>query len=178
MRGRLIFQKGGRTADAWILSDKPVVADHAAAGARSHHHQPGHRSAAKPRRGQPVLAWPLRRARRGDAASGARFDQPRGRHYDLRRKRSQRRIAGLLRSWDALPEDMLNVTPALVALAALATARPNRRAAQVAGAAQSSASAIRDRFRGAWRALTDLSELIKPPFDQGPSESAIFDPHQ
>ena len=44
------------------------------------------------------------------------------------------------------------------------------------GAAQSAASVIRDRFSpDAWRALTDLVEMIRAPFEQGPSESAIFE---
>jgi uncharacterized alpha-E superfamily protein len=35
---------------------------------------------------------------------------------------------------------------------------------------------IRDRFSpDAWRALTDLVEMINAPFEQGPNESAIFD---
>ena len=35
---------------------------------------------------------------------------------------------------------------------------------------------IRDRFSpDAWRALTDLVELINAPLEQGPSESAIFE---
>ena len=38
------------------------------------------------------------------------------------------------------------------------------------------ASVIRDRFSpDAWRALTELNEMIHAPFDQGPSESAIFE---
>ena len=47
------------------------------------------------------------------------------------------------------------------------------------GAAQSAASVIRDRFSpDAWRALTDLDELINAPIDQAPSESAIFERSQ
>jgi uncharacterized alpha-E superfamily protein len=43
-------------------------------------------------------------------------------------------------------------------------------------AALSAASVIRDRFSpDAWHALTELSELINAPFEQGPSESAIFE---
>src|SRR5262249_10774992 len=44
------------------------------------------------------------------------------------------------------------------------------------GAAQSAASVIRDRFSpDAWRALTDLSELIDARIDQPRSESAMFE---
>ena len=44
------------------------------------------------------------------------------------------------------------------------------------GAAQPAASVIRERFSpDAWRALTDLVELINAPLDQGPTESALIE---
>ena len=70
------LQRGGRTGDAWVLSDKPVaettllpapdrITDHAR-----------DRRAAEPVRGQPVLAGALRGAGRSDAAAGAGAGQP------------------------------------------------------------------------------------------------------
>ena len=58
----------------------------------------------------------------------------------------------------AVPEDMPEVRPALVAAAALHAARARRLAAAAGrGAARSAASVIRDRFSpDAWRALNDL----------------------
>jgi uncharacterized alpha-E superfamily protein len=46
----------------------------------------------------------------------------------------------------------------------------------LAGAAQAAASVIRDRFSpDAWRALTELVEMINAPYEQGPTESAMFE---
>ena len=61
--------EGVRSADVWVLGDKPVEHGHAACrrarpcSVRRHH---GH--AAEPRRRQSLLARPLSRARRGDAS--------------------------------------------------------------------------------------------------------------
>ena len=91
------LQQGGRTADAWVLSDKPVHRAHAAADARPDRDQSGDRRAAEPRRGQSVLARPLCGAHRGDAAPGARAAQPRDRE---RRGGARRPCTHLLRcSW-------------------------------------------------------------------------------
>ena len=62
---------GARAADVWVVSDKTVRSDPAAGG--RHGADPAHRRrAAEPRRRQSVLARPLSRTRRGDAAAGAR----------------------------------------------------------------------------------------------------------
>ena len=82
----------------------------------------------------------------------------------------------LLGTWEAVPEDMLNVRPALVAAAVLQQRDLTGALPFLVGAAQSAASVIRDRFSpDAWRALTELVEMIRAPFEQGPSESAIFE---
>ena len=73
------LQQGGRTADAWVLSDKPVARAHAAADAGPDRDQPRDRRAAEPRRRQSVLARTLCRTHRGDAAAGAGAAQPRHR---------------------------------------------------------------------------------------------------
>ena len=73
------LQLGGRTADAWVLSDKPVARAHAVADARPDRNQPRHRRAAEPRRGQSVLARTLCGTHRGDPAPGAGAAQPRHR---------------------------------------------------------------------------------------------------
>jgi uncharacterized alpha-E superfamily protein len=70
----------------------------------------------------------------------------------------------------------LNMQPALVAAAVLQQRDLTGALPFLVGAAQSAASVIRDRFSpDAWRALTELVELIKAPFEQGPNESAIFE---
>ena len=49
------LQRGGATADAWVLSEGPVGETHAAPDAGTHRHPAGGRRAAEPRRRQPVL---------------------------------------------------------------------------------------------------------------------------
>ena len=62
---------GARAADVWVVSDKAVSTAIAAAGGRHRADQAHRRRGAEPRRRQSVLARPLSRARRGDAAAGA-----------------------------------------------------------------------------------------------------------
>ena len=170
------LQQGGRTADAWILSDKPVAQTSLLPAPDRITINRTHRRAAEPRGRQPVLARPLCRARRGDAAPGSRAGQPRLRDRPRRGRAQRATSSGLLRVWDAVPEDFLNARPALVAASALQQRELSGALPMLAGAAQSAASAIRDRFSpDAWRALTDMVEMIRAPFEQGPSESAIFD---
>ena len=86
------------------------------------------------------------------------------------------RIVSLLSAWDCVPKAMLKLRPALVAAAALQQRDMPGALPNLAGAAQLAASVIRDRFSpDAWHALTELTELINAPFEQGLSESAIFE---
>ena len=85
------------------------------------------------------------------------------------------RISSLLVVWGAVPADMLNATPALVASAALQSAAFPARCL-ISGRGPAAASVIRERFSpDAWRALTDLVELINAPLDQGLTESALIE---
>src|SRR5262249_9029318 len=73
-------------------------------------------------------------------------------------------IGSLPRAWDAVPSDLPHVRPVLVASAALQGRDLDAALPYLIGAAQSAASVIRDRFSpDAWRALTDLFELINAP---------------
>jgi uncharacterized alpha-E superfamily protein len=84
------------------------------------------------------------------------------------------RICSLLAAWNAVPEDILSATPALVASAALQSRDLPGALPHLGGAAQQAASVIRERFSpDAWRALTDLAELINAPLDAGFTESAL-----
>src|SRR5262249_8409232 len=76
------------------------------------------------------------------------------------------RICSLLGAWDAAPTDLPYVRPVLVAFAALQGREPDGGLPYLVGAAQSAASAIRDRFSpDAWCALNDLSEVINVAID-------------
>ena len=64
----------------------------------------------------------------------------------------------------------------LVAAAALQRRDLDGALPRLVGAAHAAASVIRDRFSpDAWRALTDLVELINVPLDQGLTESALIE---
>jgi uncharacterized alpha-E superfamily protein len=85
-------------------------------------------------------------------------------------------ICSMLGAWDAVPTDLPNMKPVLAATAALQRRDLPGALPDLVGAAQSAASVIRDRFSpDAWRALTDLHELIDAAIDQVPAESAIFE---
>ena len=72
------LQRGGRTGDAWVLSDKPV-AETTLLPAPTASHLARDGGAAEPGRRQPVLGGSLRGARRGDASAGPGARQPRRR---------------------------------------------------------------------------------------------------
>src|SRR5260370_29140046 len=84
-------------------------------------------------------------------------------------------ICSLLGARDAVPTDLPYRRPVLVAFAGLQSRELDGALPYLVGAAQTAASVIRDRFSpDAWRALTDLSELIDAAIDP-PTESAIFE---
>ncbi|MGY3124763.1 putative circularly permuted ATP-grasp superfamily protein [Bradyrhizobium sp. S3.14.4] len=63
---------GARAADVWVVSDKKVSIATLLPATVQGADPPHRRCAAEPRRGQSVLARPLSRTRRGNAAAGAR----------------------------------------------------------------------------------------------------------
>ncbi len=169
------LQQGGRTADAWILSDKPVpqttllpAPDHITINRTT---------GALPSRAAANLFWLGRYVERAEATLRlVRALINRAADTSPQAGELIADIAGLLRFWDAVPEAMLSAKPALLATAALQQRELSGALPQLVRAAHNAASVIRDRFSpDAWRALTDLVEMINTPFEQGPNESAIFD---
>jgi uncharacterized circularly permuted ATP-grasp superfamily protein/uncharacterized alpha-E superfamily protein len=169
------LQKGGRTADAWILSDKPVVQTTLLPA--PDRITINRTTGALPSRAAANLFWLGRYVERAEATLRlVRALINRAADTTPEASEVSADIAGLLRAWGAVPDDMLNVRPALVAASALQQRELSGALPQLAGAAQAAASVIRDRFSpDAWRALTDMVEMINTPFEQGPNESAIFD---
>ena len=171
------LQRGGAPADAWVLSDKPVAettllpAPDRIAITRA--------TGALPSRAAANLFWVARYVERAEAtlrlvrALVNRVSRQRRGHHAVVEPTSARCSA----SGSAVPTEL----PECQAGAR----RPRRRCSArdlagalpyLVGAAQSAASVIRDRFSpDAWRALTDLVELIGAPIDQAPTESAIFE---
>ena len=169
------LQQGGLTADAWILSDKPVpevtllpapdrVTINRATGAL-------------PSRAAANLFWLGRYVERTEATLRlVRALVNRSTEDNEVAAGVNATIASLLCAWDAVPAEMLNVRPALVAFAALQQRDVSGALPQLVNASQSAASVIRDRFSpDAWRALTELAEMINAPLDRGQNESAMFE---
>jgi uncharacterized circularly permuted ATP-grasp superfamily protein/uncharacterized alpha-E superfamily protein len=169
------LQRGGSTADAWVLSDKPVAettllpAPDRISISRA--------TGALPSRAAANLFWVGRYVERAEATLRVvRALVNRASDSDEAAARVLARIASLLGEWEAVPTELPNVKPVLVAAAALKRHDLPGALPYLVGAAQSAASVIRDRFSpDAWGALTDLSELINAPIEQPPTESAIFD---
>ncbi len=169
------LQRGGSTADAWVLSDKPVAettllpAPDRIVISRA--------TGALPSRAAANLFWVARYVERAEATLRLiRALVNRSSDSDKAAMRVLARIASLLGAWEAVPTELPNVRPVLVAAAALQRRDLDGALPYLVSAAQSAASVIRDRFSpDAWRALTDLFELINAPIERPPTESAIFE---
>ena len=169
------LQQGGRTGDAWILSDKPVAPTTLLP--TPDRIKINRTTGALPSRAASNLFWLGRYVERTEATVRlVRALVNRSTESTQTERDVNADIVGLLSAWAAVPEDMLNVRPAPVAAAVLQQRNLTGALPFLVGAAQSAASVIRDRFSpDAWRALTELVEMIRAPFDQGPSESAMVE---
>lgn len=169
------LQAGGRTADAWVLSDKPIVPTTLL---QSPDHIAINRSAgALTSRAASNLLWLSRYAERAEATLRlARALINRATEDDSGTRSVNRSTTALLAAWNAIPDSMLNVRPALVVSAALQRADLSGALPFLANAAYAAASVIRDRFSpDAWRALADLADYFKEALEPHVSESALFD---
>src|SRR5215831_864174 len=147
------LQRGGSTGDAWVLSDAPVAETTLLPAA-------DRINITRVTGPLPLVRALVNRVSDSDEAATRVVGQ----------------LCSLLGAWDAVSTEPPYVRPVLVAFAALQGRDLEGALPYIVGAAQSAASVIRDRFSpDAWRALTDLSELIDAPIDQPPSESAIFE---
>jgi uncharacterized circularly permuted ATP-grasp superfamily protein/uncharacterized alpha-E superfamily protein len=169
------LQLGGRTADAWMLSDKPVAA---VTLLPAPDRIPINRAiGVLPSRAASNLFWLGRYVERTEAALRlvrALIGRSVTNHPNA--VLVNRRICALLAAWEALPEDILSVTPRLAALAAMQQRDLSGALPRLAGAAHLAASVIRERFSpDAWRALSDLVELINAPIEPSATESALME---
>jgi uncharacterized alpha-E superfamily protein len=168
------LQRGGRTADAWVLSEGPVgeftllptaenVAIRRATGVL-------------PSRAADNLFWVGRYVERAEATLRLiRALINRITEADEEASAAIGQIGLLLEAWDASSSDIPHAKPALIARAALRGdfdgSLPN-----LVRAAQSAASIIRDRFSpDAWRALSGLVAVIGARLPAGLSETQMFD---
>src|SRR5262249_32335756 len=130
-----------------------------------------------PSRAAANLFWVARYVERAEATLRlVRALVNRGSDSDEVTTRGVAPICSLLRTWDAAPTALPPARRVRVPPAALQGRDLDGALPSLIGAAQSAASVIRDRFSpDAWRALTDLFELINAPIDHPPTESAIFE---
>lgn len=169
------LQRGGSTGDAWVLSDAPVAETTLLPA-------PDRINITRvtgplPSRAAANLFWVARYVERAEATLRlVRALVNRVSDSDEATTRVLGQICSLLGAWDAVASEPSYVRPALVAFAALQSRELEGALPYIVGAAQSAASVIRDRFSpDAWRALTDLFELINTPIEQPPTESAMFE---
>ncbi len=168
------LQRGGKTADTWVLSEGPV-------GETTLLPTPERISIRRatgvlPSRAADNLFWVGRYVERAEAtlrlvrALINRMTEPDDDAAPLIES-----IASLLEAWGASESDIPHAKASLVARAALRGdfdgSLPN-----LARAAHFAASVIRDRFSpDAWRALNDLVAIIVARLPPGPSETLMFD---
>ncbi len=169
------LQQGGRTADAWILSEGPIA--HTTLLPAPEHIAIKRSTGMLPSRTAENLFWVGRYVERAEATLRlVRALVNRATDSDAASASAVGRITALLTAWSAGPNDIPHARPALIARAALQRTDMEGSLPRLAGAARFAASVIRDRLSpDAWRALTRLTETIQAPLPAGPSESAMFE---
>jgi uncharacterized circularly permuted ATP-grasp superfamily protein/uncharacterized alpha-E superfamily protein len=169
------LQRGGRTADAWVLSEGPVA--ETTLLPTPEHIAIKRASGVLPSRAADNLFWVGRYVERAEATLRlVRALINRTTEADETAAPLVARIAALLGAWSAGPIDIPNARAALIARAALTRVDIHGSVPHLAGAARAAASVIRDRFSpDAWRALVRLCATIDAPLPDGPSESVMFE---
>jgi uncharacterized circularly permuted ATP-grasp superfamily protein/uncharacterized alpha-E superfamily protein len=169
------LQQGAHTADAWVLSERPVaettllpaperVTIRRAAGVL-------------PSRAADNLFWVGRYVERAEAT--LRLVRALINRITLGDEASARLIAqasALLAAWSAVPNDIPHAKAVLIARAALTHREFGGAVPRLVSAARAAAAVIRDRFSpDAWRALTSLVAVVDAPLPAGPPESVMLD---
>jgi uncharacterized circularly permuted ATP-grasp superfamily protein/uncharacterized alpha-E superfamily protein len=169
------LQRGGATADAWVLTHGPVgetsLLPHP-------ERMPVQRAAGLlPSRAADNLFWVGRYVERAEATLRlVRAIINRLAEADDAAAPIISGIGTLLAAWSAIPEDTHRASAAFMARTALTRSDLEGSLPRLAGAARFAASVIRDRFSpDAWRAINDLAALIGAPLPIGPSESAMME---
>jgi uncharacterized circularly permuted ATP-grasp superfamily protein/uncharacterized alpha-E superfamily protein len=168
------LQRGGRTADAWVLSEKPVA--ETTLLPRPDRVTINRTTGPLPSRAAANLFWLARYVERAEATLRLiRALLNRGTESSEPGLAINAQIYSLLEAWSAAPDDLPVATPTFVVAAALQRRDLAGAIPCVVGAAQSAASVIRDRFSpDGWRAISDLVEMVNRPLDQV-TASVIFE---
>jgi uncharacterized alpha-E superfamily protein len=169
------LQKGGRTADACVLSERPVPettllpAPERIAIQRA--------SGVLPSRAAYNLFWVGRYVERAEATLRlVRALINRITEAGEAAAAITARVSAILEAWSAGPTDIPKVKSGLIAEAALTRRDHEGSLPQLVAGARGAASVIRDRLSpDAWRALNDLVAAIDEPLSAGSSESVMLD---
>jgi uncharacterized circularly permuted ATP-grasp superfamily protein/uncharacterized alpha-E superfamily protein len=168
------LQKGGRTADVWVPSERPIAettllpAPDRVAVKRS--------TGWLPSRAADNLFWVGRYMERAEATLRlVRAVVNRIADLDAEFAPIVDRLAALLAAWDAVPSGLLAARPALIARAALQGGQLGGSLPRLVASARYAASVIRDRFSpDAWRAINRLVAVAETPLPEGAGEDALF----
>src|ERR1700683_5334613 len=167
------LQRGGATADAWVLTHGPVgetsLLPHP-------ERMPVQRAAGLlPSRAADNLFWVGRYVERAEATLRlVRAVINRLAEADDAAAPVISGIGTLLAAWSAIPEQTHQGSAVFMARAALTRSELEGSLPYLAGGARSAASVIRDRFSpDAWRAINDLATLIAAPLTVGPPETTM-----
>jgi uncharacterized circularly permuted ATP-grasp superfamily protein/uncharacterized alpha-E superfamily protein len=165
------LQHGAATADAWVLARGPVGETTLLPTAEG---MPVQRaSGLLPSRAADNLYWVGRYVERAEATLRL-VRAIVNRVADSAAAPVMARISSLLVAWSAAPSDIFQSPPTFTARAVLTRSDLDSALPRLAAAARSAASVIRDRFSpDAWRAISDLTDMIASPLPAGPAESAI-----
>jgi uncharacterized circularly permuted ATP-grasp superfamily protein/uncharacterized alpha-E superfamily protein len=169
------LQKGGRTADACVLSERPVAETTLLPTAERIAIQRA--SGVLPSRAAYNLFWLGRYVERAEATLRlVRALINRITEAGEAAAVITARVSAILEAWSAGPKDIPEVKPALIAEAALTRRDCEGSLPQLVAGARGAASVIRDRLSpDAWRALNDLVAAIDAPLPAGSSESIMLD---
>jgi uncharacterized alpha-E superfamily protein len=165
------LQHGAATADAWVLARGPVAETTLLPSAEA---MPVQRATGLlPSRAADNLFWVGRYVERAEAT----LRLVRGivnRVADSAAAPVITDIGGLLVAWSAAPSDTFQSPATFIARAALTRSDLDGALPHLCASARAAASAIRDRFSpDAWRAISDLADMLSSPLAAGPAESAI-----
>jgi uncharacterized alpha-E superfamily protein len=169
------LQQGGRTADAWVLSEGPVGETTLLPTAETITIKRA--TGMLPSRAAENLFWLGRYVERAEATLRlvralinrlSEMDDASGTALEC--------ITSLLGAWSAGPLDIPHAKAALIARAALQGDDFDGSLPRLVGSARAAASVIRDRLSpDAWRALTSLDDIFAAPLGAGSLESDLFD---
>jgi uncharacterized alpha-E superfamily protein len=169
------LQKGGRTADVWVLSEGPVVETTLLPTAERMVIKRA--TGVLPSRAADNLFWVGRYVERAEATLRlVRALINRISEADETAAPIIDRVSSLLAVWSAAANDVPHAKAILIARAALQGRDGDGSLPTLAAAARSAASVIRDRFSpDAWRALSSLLAAVDAPLPRGPAESVMLD---